>query len=198
MNKEFYFYNCCLEGRQLELGEVGFLAAKEVVSAICDADFRNNCSYLKDPNANSRYYHEFAKHPKDGLYLMRVINADDHACLQVLIDTRLFPNLVLIEKNNDMLTMSKDVVKVMERSLDHAANKFGWRASLRENQLNVVHDVDLFCSAMSFMEKEKMKADFQRFANISDGDFTDSGININVTIENHYHGNIETLNIGNE
>ena len=29
MNKEFFFYNCCLEGRQLELGETGFLAAKD-------------------------------------------------------------------------------------------------------------------------------------------------------------------------
>ena len=91
--------------------------------------------------------------------------------------------------------MSKDVVKAMERSLDHAANKYGWRASLKENQLNVVHDVDLFCSAMSFMEKEKVKADFQCFANISDGDFTDSGININVTIENHYNGDVDTVTI---
>ena len=53
MNKEFYFYNCCLEGRQLRLGETGLLAAKEVVQAICDADFRNNGSYLKDPKANA-------------------------------------------------------------------------------------------------------------------------------------------------
>ena len=40
---------------------------------------------------------------------------------------------------------------------------------------------------------EKLKAFFQRFANISDGDFSDKGININVTIENHYHGNIDNV-----
>ena len=40
---------------------------------------------------------------------------------------------------------------------------------------------------------EKLKAFFQRFANISDGDFSDKGININVTIENHYHGHIDNV-----
>lgn len=161
IDKEFFFYNCCLEGRQLHLGEAGFLAAKEVVQAICDADFRNNCSFLNDPSADRRYFHEFSKRPKDGLYLMRVVKADDHSCLDVLIDTRLFPNFVLIEKRSDKLTMSKDVVKALERSLDFAANKYGWRASLKENQLNLVHDVDLFWSAMSFLEDKKRSADFK-------------------------------------
>lgn len=163
MDKEFFFYNCCLEGRQLELGETGFLAAKEVVRAICDADFRNNGSYLKDPCVDACYYHEFAKRPKDGLYLMRAIKADDDTSLDVLIDTRLFPCFVLIEKNNDMLQMSKEVTKVVERSLNHAANKYGWQAKLKENQLNVVHDVALFYSAMEYV-KEDTK-DFMSFVN---------------------------------
>lgn len=161
MDKEFFFYNCCLEGRQLELGETGFLAAKEVVRAICDADFRNNGSYLKDPCVDACYYHEFAKRPKDGLYLMRAIKADDDTSLDVLIDTRLFPSFVLIEKNNDMLQMSKEVTKVVERSLNHAANKYGWQAKLKENQLNVVHDVALFYSAMEYVKDPKMRADFK-------------------------------------
>ena len=42
---------------------------------------------------------------------------------------------------------------------------------------------------------EKLKAFFQRFADISNGEFKNDGININVTIENHYHGNIDTLNV---
>ena len=161
MYKDFYFFNCCLEGRQLELGETGFLAAKEVVRAICDADFRNNGSYLKDPSTNASYYHEFAKKPKDGLYLMRAVKAEDGTCLDVLIDTRLFPSFVLVEKNNDRLQMSEDVVKAVERSLNHAANKFGWQAKLKENQLNVVHHLDLFYSAMAYVKDPKMRADFK-------------------------------------
>ena len=161
MDKEFYFYNCCLEGRQLELGETGFLAAKEVVRAICDADFRNNGLYLKDPSTNACYYHEFAKKPKDGLYLMRAVKAEDGTCLDVLIDTRLFPSFVLVEKNNDRLQMSEDVVKAVERSLNHAANKFGWQAKLKENQLNVVQHLDLFYSAMAYVKDPKMRADFK-------------------------------------
>ena len=161
MYKDFYFFNCCLEGRQLKLGETGFLAAKEVVRAICDADFRNNGLYLKDPSTNASYYHEFAKRPKDGLYLMRAVKAEDGTCLDVLIDTRLFPSFVLVEKNNDRLQMSEDVVKAVERSLNHAANKFGWQAKLKENQLNVVQHLDLFYSAMAYVKDPKMRADFK-------------------------------------
>ena len=159
-NKEYFFYNCCLEGRQLRLGESGFLAAKEVVQAICDADFRNNGTYLKDPNAKANYYHEYPKRPKNGLYLMRAVKVDDNTCLDILIDTRLFPNFVLIEKNKDMLQMSMEVLKVLERSLNHAADRYGWKATLKENQLNVVHDTDLFFSAMDFLKDQK-KSDFR-------------------------------------
>lgn len=163
MNKEFFFYNCCLEGRQLELGETGFLAAKEVVRAICDTDFRNNGLYLKDPCINASYHHEFAKRPKDGLYLMRALKANNDTSLDVLIDTRLFPSFVLIEKNNNKLQMSMELTKVVERSLNHAANKYGWLAKLKENQLNVVHDVDLFYSAMAYMKDDA--TNFMSFVN---------------------------------
>ena len=158
--KDFYFYNCCLEGRQLRLGETGFLAAKEVVQAICDADFRNNGTYLKDPDVKANYYHEYIKRPKNGLYLLRAIRIDDNASLDILIDTRLFPNYVLIEKNN-MPQMHIEVMKAFERWLNHAANQYGWSATLKENQLNVIHDVDLFKSAMAYAEDRNMKADFK-------------------------------------
>ena len=164
MKKEYYFYNCCLEGRQLRLGESGFLAAKEVVQAICDADFRNNGSYLKDPNAQADYYHEYIKRPKDGLYLMRAVKIANHASLDILIDTRLFPNFVLIEKNNNMPQMHIEVMKAFERWLNHAANQYGWIATLKENQLNVIHDVDLFKSAMAFAEDTDVP-DFSSFIN---------------------------------
>ena len=57
--------------------------------------------------------------------------------------------------------MSMEVMKAMERSLNHAANKYGWLAKLKENQLNVVHDVDLFYSAMAYMKDPKVRADFK-------------------------------------
>lgn len=40
---------------------------------------------------------------------------------------------------------------------------------------------------------EKLKAFFNRFASISDSDFSSKGVNINLTIENHYHGNVGTV-----
>ena len=97
---------------------------------------------------------------------MKRLYADIHRkiggfALDVLIDTRLFPSFVLVEKNNDRLQMSEDVVKAVERSLNHAANKFGWQAKLKENQLNVVQHLDLFYSAMAYVKDPKMRADFK-------------------------------------
>ena len=40
---------------------------------------------------------------------------------------------------------------------------------------------------------EKLKAFFQRFADVSNGDFSDDGIQVNVTI--NYNGPIENLTI---
>jgi type I restriction enzyme R subunit len=42
---------------------------------------------------------------------------------------------------------------------------------------------------------ERLKAFFQRFANISDGNFSQNGININVEIHNHFDGTIDNLTI---
>ena len=42
MNKEFFFYNCQLEGRQLCLDETEMLPAKIVLRSICDADYQEN------------------------------------------------------------------------------------------------------------------------------------------------------------
>ena len=40
---------------------------------------------------------------------------------------------------------------------------------------------------------EKLKAFFNRFADISDGDFTQDGINVNINVHNHYHDKIDTI-----
>lgn len=40
---------------------------------------------------------------------------------------------------------------------------------------------------------EKLKAFFRRFSDISDGDFSQKNINLNIEIHNHYHGNVENV-----
>ena len=55
MNKEFFFYNCQLTGRQLRLGETGMLPAEIVVRSICDADYQENGIFLKELTAESGF-----------------------------------------------------------------------------------------------------------------------------------------------
>lgn len=160
MKKEFYFYNCKLVERQLRLGVSGLLPAKEVVRAICDADFQDNNLLLNGPKTNTNYYHEFAKRPKKGLYLIKAKKTTDHSFLDILIDTRLFPNFILIEKHDDRLQSSNELVCALEESINQAAEKYGWHVELIENDLNVIRDIDLFISAMAYVDE---KADFRSF-----------------------------------
>ena len=74
MNKKFIFYDCNLEGRQLNLGESGFLAATEVVRSIFDAGFRKNGLNLFDSGTNALFKCKYVIEPKDGMFLMEVRN----------------------------------------------------------------------------------------------------------------------------
>ena len=40
---------------------------------------------------------------------------------------------------------------------------------------------------------EKLKAFFQRFADVSNGDFSDDKIQVNINIHNHYHGHVDNV-----
>ena len=40
---------------------------------------------------------------------------------------------------------------------------------------------------------EKLKAFFQRFADVSNGDFSDDKVQVNINIHNHYHGHVDNV-----
>ena len=184
--KDFIFYNCFLKGQQLCDGETGFLAATEVVQAICDADFRNHSLDLFNPKTNMHYYHEFVKDPKDGLNLIRVVNPKNRSCLDVLFDTRISPNFILVEKNHQNPRESYEVAKVMQYSINQASNTFGWESELRKNHLNEIRYLDYFWSAMDYMGEipPSLKQIFM----------AQNQITQQVLIENNFHGDIETFN----
>ena len=153
MDKEYFFFNCKLEGRQLCFGDTGLLSAREVVRAICDADFPKCSLLLNDPKDKTEYFHEYVKKPHKGLYLIKAKKSDAPLALDILIDTRLFPNFILVEKQNDNLAACKELAGAIERSINHAADKYGWHVRLIENELNVIKEVDLFRSAMNYIEE---------------------------------------------
>lgn len=92
MERTFLVFSCHLEGRQLREGEHGLLADKEVVQAICDADFRDHSLDLVNPESNMRYHHEYVKQPKCKLYLMRVVNPNNRSsrCLNEIYAASIF------------------------------------------------------------------------------------------------------------
>ena len=154
MKKEFYFYNCQLTGRQLRLDETGMFPAEIVVRSICDADYQENGIFLKNLTAESGFHLRYAKPPKDGLFLMNARKTGGHSSLYVLIDTRLSPNFILIEKKMDMMQEYIELLKVLESSIGKAVYKHGWLSKLVKNDLNVIKEVEFFFSAMKYIEGE--------------------------------------------
>lgn len=154
MNKEFFFYNCQLEGRQLCLDETEMLPAKIVLRSICDADYQENGIFLKDLTAESGFLLRYAKPPKDGLFLMNATKTGGYSSLYVLIDTRLSPNFILIEKKVGLMQEYKELLKVLESSICEAVYKHGWLSKLVKNDLNVIKEVEFFFSAMKYIEGE--------------------------------------------
>lgn len=85
------------------------------------------------------------------MFLMKVAKPASQTNIEVFIDTRLFPNFIWIEKIEGRLEECLEVGKELEYLLNQAAYKYGWCAKLVENQLNEVHDAELFVSALAFL-----------------------------------------------
>lgn len=151
MDNNFQFYRCWLEGRQLRIGETGLWRDTEVVRTICDADFPKNNLNLNAPNTKTNYTYEYVKPPKDGLYLIRVKKASDQTGLRVLIDTRLSPCFIWIEKIEDMEHVKAEVASVLNFAINEAANKYGWHAKIIEFKSGEMRDMGLFLTAYAYI-----------------------------------------------
>lgn len=176
MEPTYLVFNCRLEGRQLREGEQGLLAAREVVQAICDADFRDHSLDLVNPMTNKRYHHEYVKPPENKLYLMRVVNPENRLSLDVVVDTRMYPNYILIEKDQHRAKDSYVLAKIMQHSLDKAAEAYGWNLKMKKNSLNEIYSSSIL-SAMAFANNLPSEESQQ------------------VLIENNFHGEINNINI---
>lgn len=154
-DKEFMFYRCHLEGRQLSVDEceTDLLPAKQVIRTICDADFREDYLIMNSPKTKTYYHHKYVKRPRNGMYLMRVSKVGDNDSLLVFIDTRISPDFIWIEKNKERLDDIPLLVSSLEYSFCQAACKHGWHAKMREFKTSVARDINLFGSAVSYIEE---------------------------------------------
>lgn len=155
MNKKFIFYDCYLEGRQLKIGESGFLAASEVVRSIFDAGFRKNGLNLFDSGTNALFECKYVSEPKDGMFLMEVRNHTDDIGNLVFVDTRTKPNYVWVqtadyEKDNGA---SMQVACVIEDWIAREAYAYGWNAKLKRSVFDKLVYVAQFDSAMAYIKE---------------------------------------------
>lgn len=160
-DREFLFYSCNLEGRQLRMGETGLLQAKDVVLAICDADYQDNILTMGVPKTKFAFFHEYVKTPKDGMFLMNVINPTSHTSRLVFVDTRISPNMVWIEKIDERPEETRDIVNALENSFSRESDKYGWKIRLSEYKTNVFREYTLFASAIEYINGAKDVSDFR-------------------------------------
>ena len=151
MNKDFNFYRCYLEKEQAVDGEPGLLAATEVVRAVCDAGFQSNGFYMRCYPSSPHCYYKFAKTPREGMYMLRAVKRTDMTTLDILIDTRLYPCFVMIEKNTDWQEETAEVIVTLEQMINEEAAQYNWHVNLLEYRSNKAQHLDEFISALNYM-----------------------------------------------
>ena len=155
MNKNFMFYRCFLEREMAAEGEPGLLAATEVVQAVCDAGFQRNGLKMKCYPSSPHCYYKYAKMPKEGMYMMRAVKKTDMTTLDILIDTRLYPSFVMIEKHKDWQEEAEEVRDTLEQVINDDADKYNWHINLREYNTNTTQNLEEFISALSYIKDQE-------------------------------------------
>ena len=155
MNKKFIFYDCYLEGRQLKIGESGFLAASEVVQSIFDAGFRKNGLNLFDSGTNALFKCKYVSEPKDGMFLMEVRSHTEDIGNLVFVDTRTKPNFVWVQTADydEDNGASLQVARLIEEWIAREAYAYGWNAKLKRSVFFFFFYVEQFKSAMAYIKE---------------------------------------------
>lgn len=155
MEKNFIFYRCFLERGMAGDGEPGLLAATEVVQAVCDAGFQRNGLSMKCYPSSPHCYYKYAKTPKEGMYMLRAVKKSDMTTLDILIDTRLYPSFVMIEKRKDWQEEAEEVKDTLEQVINNDADKYNWHINLREYNTNTTQNLEEFISALSYIKDQE-------------------------------------------
>ena len=185
MDKNYSFYRGILNRIQAVDGEPGLLAATEVVQAVCDAGFQRNGFSMKSYPSSPHYYYKFAKPPKEGMFLLRAVKKTDMTTQDILIDTRIYPCFVMIEKQADWQDEPEEVVDTVELRINIGAEIFNWHINLQEHRTNKTQHLKEFMSALSYMEDiEDMHEKHNSTVQIGQ-------LILKVNGNNYYHGNTE-------
>ena len=186
MNKNFMFYRCFLEREMAAEGEPGLLAATEVVQAVCDAGFQRNGLKMKCYPSSPHCYYKYAKTPKEGMYMMRAVKKSDMTTLDILIDTRLYPSFVMIEKHKDWQEETEEVKNTLEQVINDDADKYHWHINLREHNTSTTQHLEEFISALSYIKDQEDVPENHNHVKIGQ-------LILKVNGNNYYHEGVESL-----
>jgi hypothetical protein len=192
MNKNFMFYRCFLEKEMAAEGEPGLLAATEVVQAVCDAGFQRNGLKMKCYPSSPHCYYKYAKTPKEGMYMMWAVKKSDMTTLDILIDTRLYPSFVMIEKHKDWQEEAEEVRNTLEQVINDDADKYNWHINLREHNTSTTQHLEEFISALSYIKDQEDVPESHK-SNVQIGQLI-----LKVNGNNYYHEGVERQRSGEE
>lgn len=161
MNKDFIFYRGYLDRELAVDGEPGLLAATEVVQAVCDAGFQRNGFSMKSYPSSPHCYFKFAKPPKEGMYLLRAVKKTDMTSMDILIDTRIHPCFVMMEKNTDWQDEKEEVKDTVELGINIGADRFNWHVNLQEYSADTTQHLPEFISALSYINGQEVMWDMK-------------------------------------
>ena len=151
MYNNYLFFRCHLDRGMASEGEPGLLAAKEVVRAVCDADFQRNKFNMRSHPSSPHCYYQFVKPPLEGMFMLWAVKKTDKTTLNILIDTRLYPSFVMIENNPEWKEETKEVVDTLEQIINDEAAQYNWHSELREYKAQYTQHLDLFVSALVYL-----------------------------------------------
>lgn len=151
----FNYYCCFTEEKQQHDCECRGLAATEVVRAICDADFQSNGLDLSDPDLGVHFSYEYAKPPKDGMYLLVIHRQTDNLSMLVFIDTRTNPNYLWVEKIEcyEVETICQLVAVSLCNAFNKALEKSEWKVTMNDFVSGNLNDVGLLGSAQAYINE---------------------------------------------
>ena len=152
--RKFNYFSCLLEARQLREGETESLPAKEVLYKVLDANFQNVSFEIVDEESNVVFDYVYAKPPKEGMFLLKVTRRVDGLSVLVYIDTRTTPNYLWVERleREDMNVVTKQVVNAIKNALTQNTLKYGWEVEVTKYFPGDPNDVDLFPSALKYVD----------------------------------------------
>lgn len=153
MNKNYLFYKCHLEREMASEGDPGLFAATEVVRAACNANFQRNGFNMRSLPSSPHCYYKYAKLPKDGMYMLWAVKKTNMTTLDILVDTRMFPNLVMIEKNTDWQAETEEVKGAVEKVISDDTNPYNWNFNLEIYSACGTQYLDEFHSALAYMRE---------------------------------------------